>query len=108
MFICYFRVTSTDDSLEMQSVSREGTGISENTITTTASARPPPLRRMSRVESSEESSTTPNNYQQSTSNISHTPQQPLGAGLPLLARLRLLKERQDREENCKYLKIKYL
>lgn len=48
----------------------------------------PPLRRQTRVEESHDASSA----------STEAPMSPLGAGLPLLNRLRLLKEKQDREE----------
>ena len=57
------------------------------------------LRRMSRVRSDE-------NYSQEESTedqLSAAPTAKLGEGLPLLHRLRLLKEKQDREERWKHL-----
>ena len=57
------------------------------------------LRRMSRVRSDE-------NYSQEESLEDQSPAAPtakLGEGLPLLHRLRLLKEKQDREERGKHL-----
>ena len=57
------------------------------------------LRRMSRVRSDE-------NYSQEESLEDQSPSAPtakLGEGLPLLHRLRLLKEKQDREERWKHL-----
>ena len=57
------------------------------------------LRRMSRVRSDE-------NYSQEESLEDQSPAAPtakLGEGLPLLHRLRLLKEKQDREERWKHL-----
>lgn len=57
------------------------------------------LRRMSRVRSDE-------NYSQEESLEEQSPSAPtakLGEGLPLLHRLRLLKEKQDREERWKHL-----
>jgi len=57
------------------------------------------LRRMSRVRSDE-------NYSQEESLEDQSPAAPtakLGEGLPLLHRLRLLKEKQDREEKWKHL-----
>ncbi|XP_054004919.1 uncharacterized protein LOC128890458 isoform X2 [Hylaeus anthracinus] len=49
----------------------------------------PTLKRQQKVDDSQEPS---------ASNIQEPPVSPLGAGLPLLARLRLLKEKEEREE----------
>ncbi|XP_043267076.1 uncharacterized protein Cngl isoform X2 [Venturia canescens] len=54
----------------------------------------PPLKRQTKVDDSHQEA--------SVSNI-EAPISPLGAGLPLLSRLRLLKEKQDREENKKLM-----
>ncbi|XP_024939902.1 uncharacterized protein LOC107266738 isoform X2 [Cephus cinctus] len=48
----------------------------------------PPLRRQTKVDETQEASAS----------NAEAPVSPLGAGLPLLSRLRLLKEKQDREE----------
>lgn len=65
------RNTRPDESLELQPLT----------------SRMAPLRRQHRIDDSQEITT-----------ISEPPISPLGAGLPLLSRLRLLKEKQDREE----------
>ncbi|XP_033217972.1 uncharacterized protein LOC117173478 [Belonocnema kinseyi] len=65
------RNTRPDESLELQPLTSRG----------------PPLRRQPKVDDGQEITT-----------MSEPPISPLGAGLPLLSRLRLLKEKQDREE----------
>ncbi|XP_051159570.1 uncharacterized protein LOC127280558 isoform X2 [Leptopilina boulardi] len=65
------RNTRPDESLELQPLT----------------SRMAPLRRQHRIDDSQEITI-----------ISEPPISPLGAGLPLLSRLRLLKEKQDREE----------
>ena len=65
------RSTRPDESLELQPLT----------------SRMPPLRRQHKVDDGQEITA-----------MSEPPISPLGAGLPLLSRLRLLKEKQDREE----------
>ncbi|XP_023290572.1 uncharacterized protein LOC105699152 [Orussus abietinus] len=66
------RNTKPDESLELQPLT----------------PKVPPLRRQKKVDDSQETC---------AANL-EPPISPLGAGLPLLSRLRLLKEKQDREE----------
>lgn len=74
------RNTRPEESLELQPLTPKG----------------PPLRRQTKVDDSS------SHQEASVSNI-EAPISPLGAGLPLLSRLRLLKEKQDREENKKLM-----
>ncbi|XP_043464167.1 uncharacterized protein LOC122499744 isoform X5 [Leptopilina heterotoma] len=72
------RNTRPDESLELQPLT----------------SRMAPLRRQHKVDDSQEITI-----------ISEPPISPLGAGLPLLSRLRLLKEKQDREEKRVLMEI---
>ena len=55
----------------------------------------PPLRRQTKVDECQETSAL----------VTEPPISPLGAGLPLLSRLRLLKEKQDREEKRNLMEV---
>ncbi|XP_058789212.1 uncharacterized protein LOC131663121 isoform X2 [Phymastichus coffea] len=66
------RNTRPEESLELQPLT----------------SKVPQLRRQTRIDESADIGTS----------ASETPVSPIGAGLPLIARLRLLKEKQDREE----------
>lgn len=72
------RNTRPDESLELQPLTSRG----------------PPLRRQHKVDDGQEITT-----------MSEPPISPLGAGLPLLSRLRLLKEKQDREERKTLMEV---
>ncbi|CAK9810714.1 Cyclic nucleotide-gated cation channel alpha-3 [Anthophora quadrimaculata] len=67
------RNTRPEESLELQPLT----------------SKAPTLKRQQKIDDSQDAS---------ASNVQEPPVSPLGAGLPLLARLRLLKEKEEREE----------
>lgn len=73
------RNTRPEESLELQPLT----------------AKAPQLRRQTRIDESQDVCTS----------ASEPPVSPLGAGLPLLSRLRLLKEKQEREERRNLVEI---
>ncbi|CAH0713929.1 unnamed protein product, partial [Brenthis ino] len=84
----------------IRSRSRTGRRSGESLELQALSSSEPKLRRMPRVESDDSQAHNQDDNEETTSGSKDGEKSvsPIGAGLPLLSRLKLLKEKQDREE----------